>query len=99
MAQKVGYEKITNSKELQEGGLFKVESDRKAIVLSIVTLFKVNAIVYCRNTCYSHEPRCLGKPNIKRYNLRSTCHYTIFDMQNTDISDRTVGQIIFVTFR
>jgi hypothetical protein len=89
MAQKVGYDKIANSKELQEAGLLKVESDRKATVLSIATLSKVNAILYCRNTCYSHEPRCLGKPNIKGYNLRSTWHYIIFDMRNTGISDRT----------
>ena len=89
MAQKVGYDKIANSKELQEAGPLKVESDRKATVLSIVTLSKVNAILYCRNTCYSHEPGCLGKPNIKGYNLGSTWHYTIFDMQNTGISDRT----------
>jgi hypothetical protein len=33
------------------------------------------------------------------YNLRSTWHHTIFDMRNTGISDRTVGEIILVTFR
>jgi hypothetical protein len=99
MAQKVGYEKLANNKDLQEGRLFKVESDRKAIVLSILSLSTVNATVCPRSTCYWHVRGSLGEPIIEGHNLRSTWNYTIFDVQNTVISDRTVWAKNFVTCR
>jgi nitrite reductase/ring-hydroxylating ferredoxin subunit len=82
---KDGHQKVANKKDLQEGGLLKVEPQGKPIVLSMV-----DGKVYAMDAVCSHEGGPLEEGTLERYNLTCPWHYAIFDVRNTKVSDQTV---------
>jgi ferredoxin-NADP reductase/nitrite reductase/ring-hydroxylating ferredoxin subunit len=82
---KDGSQKVANKKDLQEGGLLKVEPEGKPIVLSMV-----NGKVYAMDAVCSHEGGPLEEGTLEGHNLTCPWHYAIFDVRNAKVSDQTV---------
>jgi ferredoxin-NADP reductase/nitrite reductase/ring-hydroxylating ferredoxin subunit len=82
---KNGYQKVANKKDLQEGGLLKVEPQDKSIVLSMT-----NGEVHAMDAVCSHEGGPLEEGTLEGYNLTCPWHYAIFDVRNAKVSDQTV---------
>lgn len=80
-----GYQKVANKKDLQEGGLLKVEPGSKPIVLAMA-----NGKVHAMDAVCSHEGGPLEEGTLEGYNLTCPWHYAIFDVRNAKVSDQTV---------
>lgn len=80
-----GYQKVASKKDLQEGGLLKIEPGSTPIVLAMA-----NGKVYAMDAVCSHEGGPLEEGTLEGYNLTCPWHYAIFDIRNAKVSDQTV---------
>ena len=63
------YQKVADKKELQEGGLLKVEADGEAIVLSMI-----NGKIYAIDAVCSHEDGPLEHGTLDGYEVECPWH-------------------------
>jgi nitrite reductase/ring-hydroxylating ferredoxin subunit len=71
-----GYQKVADKKELQEGGLLKVEADGEAIVLSMI-----NGRIYAIDAVCSHEGGPLADGTLDGYEIECPWHGSKFDVR------------------
>src|SRR5919198_1669374 len=74
------YQKVANKKDLQEGGLLKVEPDGKSIVLSLV-----NGKVYAMDSVCTHEGGPLEDGILDGYEVECPWHGSKFDVRTGEV--------------
>ena len=74
------YQKVANKKDLQEGGLLKVEPDGKSIVLSMV-----NGKVYAMDSVCTHEGGPLEDGILDGYEVECPWHGSKFDVTTGEV--------------
>jgi nitrite reductase/ring-hydroxylating ferredoxin subunit len=79
------YQKVANRRDLQEGGLLRVQVKDKELVLSMV-----QGKIYAMDNVCTHQGGPLNEGELKGYNLKCPWHYAVFDVRNGKVSDRTV---------
>ena len=79
------FQRVANKKDLQDGGLLKVEAQGKEIVLSMVE-GKIHAI----DEICTHEGGPLDEGELDGYSLKCPWHYAVFGVRNGKVSDATV---------
>jgi nitrite reductase/ring-hydroxylating ferredoxin subunit len=76
------YQKVADKKELQEGGLLKVEADGKAIVLSMI-----NGKIYAIDAVCSHEGGHLEDGILDGYEIECPWHGSRFDVRTGEVTN------------
>jgi ferredoxin-NADP reductase/nitrite reductase/ring-hydroxylating ferredoxin subunit len=84
-AERSGFQKVANSKDLKEGGLLAVDVKDKRIVLA-----RVSGNVYAMDAVCSHEGGPLEDGTLTGYELKCPWHYAVFDVRSGKVSDQTV---------
>jgi nitrite reductase/ring-hydroxylating ferredoxin subunit len=79
------YKKVANRRDLQEGGLLRVQIKDKELVLSMV-----EGKIYAMDNVCTHQGGPLNEGELKGYDLKCPWHYAVFDVRNGKVSDRTV---------
>jgi ferredoxin-NADP reductase/nitrite reductase/ring-hydroxylating ferredoxin subunit len=79
------YQKVANKKDLEEGGLLRVEPGGRPIALAMV-----NGKVYAIDAVCTHEGGPLDEGKLKGYCLTCPWHYAVFDVRSGKVSDETV---------
>ncbi len=79
------FQKVANIKDLQEGGLLRVDVDLKPVVLA-----RVQENVYAMDAVCSHEGGPLEDGSLEGYELKCPWHSAIFDVRNAKVSEQTV---------
>ena len=77
-----GYHKVADKKELQEGGLLKVEADDEAIVLSMI-----NGRIYAMDAVCSHEGGPLADGTLEGYEVECPWHGSKFDVRTGEVTN------------
>src|ERR1051325_10692496 len=77
-----GYHKVADKKELQEGGLLKVEADDEAIVLSMI-----NGRIYAMDAVCSHEGGPLEDGKVDGYEIECPWHGSKFDVRTGEVTN------------
>jgi ferredoxin-NADP reductase/nitrite reductase/ring-hydroxylating ferredoxin subunit len=77
-----GYQKVADKKELQEGGLLKVEADGEAIVLSMI-----NGRIYAIGAVCSHEGGPLEDGTLDGYEIECPWHGSKFDVRTGEVTN------------
>jgi ferredoxin-NADP reductase/nitrite reductase/ring-hydroxylating ferredoxin subunit len=80
-----GYQKVANKKDMQEGGLLKVEVGGAPIALAMV-----GGKVYAIDAVCTHEGGPLEEGKLEGHSLTCPWHYAVFDVRNGNVSDQTV---------
>ena len=76
------YQKVADKKELQEGGLLKVEADGEAIVLSMI-----NGKIYAIDAVCSHEGGPLADGTLEGYEVECPWHGSKFDVRTGEVTN------------
>jgi ferredoxin-NADP reductase/nitrite reductase/ring-hydroxylating ferredoxin subunit len=76
------YIKIANKKDLNEGGLLKVEHDGKQIVLSMI-----NGKIYAMDSVCSHEGGPLEEGTLDGYEIECPWHGSRFDVRTGEVTN------------
>src|ERR1043166_3109261 len=77
-----GYHKEADKKELQEGGLLKVEADDEAIVFSMI-----NGRIYAMDAVCSHEGGPLADGTLEGYEVECPWHGSKFDVRPGEVTN------------
>src|SRR5438874_8502593 len=77
-----GYQKVADKKELQEGGLLKVEANSEAIVLSMI-----NGKIYAIDAVCSHEGGPLEDGILDGYEIECPWHGSKFDVRTGEVTN------------
>jgi nitrite reductase/ring-hydroxylating ferredoxin subunit len=81
----LGFQKVANKMNIQEGGLLGVELEGNNIVLAMI-----NGQVFAMDAVCSHQGAPLEEGTLEGFNLTCPWHYAVFDVRNGKVSDRTV---------
>lgn len=76
------YIKVANKKDLNEGGLLKVEHDGKQIVLSMI-----NGKIYAMDSVCSHESGPLEEGTLDGYEIECPWHGSRFDVRTGEVTN------------
>ena len=76
------YIKIANKKDLNEGGLLKVEHNGKQIVLSMI-----NGKIYAMDSVCSHEGGPLEEGTLEGYEIECPWHGSRFDVRTGEVTN------------
>ena len=79
------FQRVANSKDLQEGSLLRVDVEGKPIVLAIV-----HGKPFAMDAVCSHEGGPLEDGSLEGYELKCPWHYALFDVRNAKVSEQTV---------
>ena len=79
------FQKVANKNDLKDGGLLKVETNGKQIVLCMV-----EGKIYAIDEICTHERGPLDEGELSGYDLKCPWHYAVFDVRNGKVSDATV---------
>ena len=82
-----GYQKVADKKELQEGGLLKVEADGEAIVLSMINGRIINGRIYAIDAVCSHEDGPLEHGTLDGYEVECPWHGSKFDVRTGEVTN------------
>jgi glycine betaine catabolism B len=77
-----GYQRVADKKELQEGGLLKVEADGENIVLSMI-----NGRIYAIDAVCSHEGGPLEDGTLDGYEVECPWHGSKFDVRTGEVTN------------
>lgn len=76
------YIKIANKKDLNKGGLLKVEHNGKQIVLSMI-----NGKIYAMDSVCSHEGGPLEEGTLDGYEIECPWHGSRFDVRTGEVTN------------
>ncbi|MEO9294790.1 MAG: Rieske 2Fe-2S domain-containing protein [Nitrososphaera sp.] len=87
------YQKVANKKDLEEGGLLRVEPGGRPIALAMV-----NGKIYAVDAVCTHEGGPLDEGKLEGYCLTCPWHYAVFDVRNGRVSDKTVWATDIISY-